>query len=52
MRAVTALSTGAILELLEQIWAWYGFIKELDCNQDRSILLKDMFPNHIVTLSG
>ncbi|XP_061406084.1 CDAN1-interacting nuclease 1 isoform X2 [Lethenteron reissneri] len=29
---------------------WYGFIAELDCHRDRGILLKDRFPDDIVTL--
>ncbi|KAM9067332.1 CDAN1-interacting nuclease 1 isoform 2-T2 [Sarcophilus harrisii] len=29
---------------------WYGFIKELDCNRERGILLKDCFPTDLVTL--
>ncbi|XP_063296405.1 CDAN1-interacting nuclease 1 isoform X2 [Pelobates fuscus] len=48
--------------LREQFWSywnrfgpglviyWYGFIEELDCNRERGILLKDEFPNDIVTL--
>ncbi|XP_040203306.1 CDAN1-interacting nuclease 1-like [Rana temporaria] len=50
--------------LQEQFWSywnrfgpglviyWYGFIEELDCNQERGILLKDTFPTDIVTLSS
>uniref|UniRef100_A0A8C5WKA4 CDAN1-interacting nuclease 1 n=1 Tax=Leptobrachium leishanense TaxID=445787 RepID=A0A8C5WKA4_9ANUR len=29
---------------------WHGFIEELDCNRERGILLKDEFPDNIVTL--
>ncbi|XP_036039030.1 CDAN1-interacting nuclease 1 isoform X1 [Onychomys torridus] len=29
---------------------WYGFIRELDCNRERGILLKACFPTDIVTL--
>ncbi|XP_033844179.1 CDAN1-interacting nuclease 1 isoform X1 [Periophthalmus magnuspinnatus] len=29
---------------------WYGFIAELDCQRDRGIMLKECFPEDIVTL--
>ncbi|KAG8449585.1 hypothetical protein GDO86_016290 [Hymenochirus boettgeri] len=31
---------------------WYGFIEELDCNSERGILLKDEFPENLVTLKS
>lgn len=31
---------------------WFGFIDELDCNQDRGIILKDDFPSDIITLDS
>uniref|UniRef100_A0A6I8RI08 CDAN1-interacting nuclease 1 n=1 Tax=Xenopus tropicalis TaxID=8364 RepID=A0A6I8RI08_XENTR len=31
---------------------WYGFIEELDCNRERGILLKDGFPESLVTLGS
>lgn len=31
---------------------WFGFIDELDCNQERGIILKDDFPTDIITLES